>query len=104
MVDLHALSFPLVFEDSLCDGRYDTVVPSLDLLQGLGEAGVVVVEFGRPVPIVGGGEVSSCGDGSAVVGIACSILAILAVGESFDVGFVLARSYTGVVGGFAENA
>lgn len=59
-VDLHALLFAFVFEDSLRYGCDDAVVPSFDAFQGFRKAFVVVVEFGRPVAaVVSSGKISS---------------------------------------------
>ena len=60
LIDLHALSLALVFQYALGDGRDDTVVPPFDVLEGFGEAFVVVIQFVRPVAVVvGGGIIAS---------------------------------------------
>ena len=51
VVDLHSLSFPLVFEDALRYSGHNTVMPPLDLLQCGLKLCVVVVELRRPVSI-----------------------------------------------------
>jgi hypothetical protein len=43
VVNLHPLPLPFVFQDSLRNSRHNTVVPSLNFLQSLCEACVVVV-------------------------------------------------------------
>ena len=43
LIDLHPLPFSLVLEYTLCNGRHYTIVPPFDLLESLGEFGVVVV-------------------------------------------------------------
>ncbi len=59
-VDLHALFFAFVFEDSLSYGCDDAVVPSFDAFKGFSKAFVVVVEFRRPVAaVVRSGEIAS---------------------------------------------
>lgn len=64
-VDLHPLSDPLPLQNALCHGRHDTVVSSLNLLQGLGESLVVVVELGGPICVViRRDEISPAGRGS----------------------------------------
>lgn len=45
-----ALSFP--FEDTLSHGSHNTVVSPLDVLQSLGEAFIVVIQFRGPISMV----------------------------------------------------
>lgn len=62
VVNLHALPFPLVLEDTLRHGRDDTIVSSLDCLEGLREPLVVGLQVRRPVVgVIHHGKVSPRG-------------------------------------------
>ena len=79
MVDLHALSFPFVFENALGYSRYDPVVSTLDLLKTPCELRVVIVELRWPVSVtvVRSAVVSPCFSCCSLLGIDVMISARL---------------------------
>ena len=52
VVYLHALSFPFVFQDALCDCGNDWVVSPLDFLECASKLVVVIGQLGRPLSVV----------------------------------------------------
>ena len=94
---MQALSFPFPFENTLSDGGDDAIVTTFDLLESLGEAFIVVFQFGRPVALIIGGNEVSAGSGS---GFAVTI-AILAIRRRR--GPVLSFTDTGILGSFGED-
>lgn len=71
VVNLHTLSFALVFKNALRDRGDDRIVPALDLLERLGEPVVVVFELRRPrLPIIRDSIVSATGLSAVAVGLA----------------------------------
>jgi hypothetical protein len=52
VVYLHALSFPFVFQNALCDCGHDWVVSPLDLLKCASKFVVVIGQLGRPLSVV----------------------------------------------------
>lgn len=70
-VDLHPLTFSLVFIDTLRNGCHHAIMPPLDTFQSLGKSLVVVVQFWWPLALlVYAGIVPSGG------AFACTIITI----------------------------
>lgn len=49
---MEALSLALPFQNALCHGSHDTIVPSLDVLKRLCKALVVVIDLRWPVFVI----------------------------------------------------
>lgn len=89
MVNLHALSLSFPFQDTLRNGGYDTVMPSLDLVESGSKSLIVVMKLRRPVScIIHRGKVSAVGPLGGTMSISIAIAIGISVHQSRTVALV----------------
>ena len=94
-VNLQTLAFPFPFQDALSHGGHHAVMSPFDLLQGLGEAFVVVVQFRGPVSSIVGRNKIPPHRHTLPIGVM--------VHRRAGGGTVLTLFHAGVLGGLGEN-
>lgn len=64
-INLQTLTLSFPFKNTLSHGSYNTVVSPLDVLQSLGEAFIVIIQFWRPISVVVRWSIVSSAHGGA---------------------------------------
>lgn len=100
MIDLHSLSFALIFQNALGNRRHHAIVTAFDGLEGFGESRIVVVQLWWPVSVICCREISACRCDFSLPTTAVPAT----VTPQTRIGLVLPRLHTGIGRCFTQYA